>query len=203
MGNIENFIESPGDKDILVSDVFTPAMFDELEGHMKEAGWANIREYWENDYSKRHIVSEFMTDGELGSKRLMSMPDRVTNTINVENNEEPVCRPAVINMYDGDLSSVNLWWKQWTKFMFSDPLLIKTSGGNIEQKPYEMLKPISKSKYPAITEVSLNMLSHYLAIERFQIVIQDLIIFAYRTRKKIHFHYRLYVEQFMILSSFI
>lgn len=152
MESIEEFLETPGDKDILVKEVFTPTMFDELEGHMTEAGWPNIRDYWETDYSTRHIVSEFMQDDLLGSKRLISMPDRVTNTINVADKDEPVCRPAVINMYDGDLASVTLWWKQWTPFMFGNPLVIKTSEGNIEQKPYEMLKPISRSKYPAITE---------------------------------------------------
>jgi hypothetical protein len=41
--------------------------------------------------------------------------------------------------------------------MFGNPLVIKTSEGNIEQKPYEMLKPISRSKYPAITEVSMKL----------------------------------------------
>ena len=93
----------------------------------------------------------------LGSKRLISMPDRVTNTINVADRDEPVCRPAVINMYDGDLASVTMWWKQWTQFMFeSEPLVIKTTEGDISQKPYEMLKPISRSKYPAITEVSMK-----------------------------------------------
>jgi hypothetical protein len=60
MESIEEFLETPGDKDILVKEVFTPTMFDELEGHMTEAGWPNIRDYWETDYSTRHIVSEFM-----------------------------------------------------------------------------------------------------------------------------------------------
>lgn len=49
----------------------------------------------------------------LGSKRLASMPDRITNTINVVGSNEPVCRPTVINMYDGDLGSLEKWWKAW------------------------------------------------------------------------------------------
>lgn len=152
MESIENFLEYPGAKDIAVKEIFTPTMFSELEGHMMSAGWPSVRDYWEDDYSNRRIVSEFMTDDLLGSKRLISMPDRVTNTINVADKDEPVCRPAVINMYDGDLSSVTKWWKQWSSFMFSESLLIKTPEGNVEQKPYEMLKDIKKSKYPAITE---------------------------------------------------
>ncbi len=52
-------------------------------------------------------------DDLLGSKRLASMPDRITNTINVENSDEPVCRPTVINMYSDDLSTLPIWWKKW------------------------------------------------------------------------------------------
>lgn len=54
-----------------------------------------------------------MKDEELGSKRLASMPDRVTNTINVAESDEPVCRPTVINMYGEDLSTLQTWWEKW------------------------------------------------------------------------------------------
>ncbi len=37
--------------------------------------------------------------------------------------------------------------------MFDVPLTIKTSEGDKAMKPFEMLQPIKKSKYPAITEV--------------------------------------------------
>lgn len=113
MENIEHFIENPGDKDIPVNQVFTEPMFTELEQRMNQAGWGNVRSYWESDYQHRKIISQFMKDGELGSKRLASMPDRITNTINVEGSDQPVCRPTVINMYSGDLSTLALWWKKW------------------------------------------------------------------------------------------
>lgn len=113
MKKIEDFIEFPGDKDIPVKQVFTEQMFSELETRMNQAGWGNVRSYWENDYQNRKIVSQFMKDGELGSKRLASMPDRITNTINVEGSNEPVCRPTVINMYSDDLGTLNKWWKKW------------------------------------------------------------------------------------------
>jgi hypothetical protein len=90
-----------------------------------------------------------MKDPLLGSKRLASMPDRVTNTINVAGSDEPVCRPTVINMYDGDLSNLNLWWTSWEKFMFDTPLTIPMKDGPIPV--YKMLQPIKKSKYPDIT----------------------------------------------------
>jgi len=153
MENIESFIESPGDKDVPVNQVFTEEMFASLEQRMTtDAAWDNVRSYWENDFQHRKIVSQFMKDPELGSKRLASMPDRITNTINVFGSNEPVCRPTVINMYGGDLSTMSLWWKAWESFMFDDALTIKTTEGNISKKPFEMLQPIKKAKYPSITE---------------------------------------------------
>lgn len=48
-------------------------------------GWAGLAEteaFWQSDFSSRKIISGFMKDSSLGSKRLASMPDRYTNTIN-------------------------------------------------------------------------------------------------------------------------
>ncbi|KAK1740551.1 hypothetical protein QTG54_008646 [Skeletonema marinoi] len=124
---------TPGDRDVPVQDVFNEDMFSKLDGRMQQLdGKAS---------DHRKIVSGFMKDKLLGSKRLASMPDRITNTINVVGSDEPVCRPTIINMYDKDY-------------------LASTSGGlhgknkeGMEQKaPYEMLQPIKKSKYPDITE---------------------------------------------------
>ena len=79
------------------------------------------------------------------------MPDRITNTINVVGSDEPVCRPTVINMYDGDLSNLNLWWTAWEKFMFDTPLTIQMKDNTITDPPYKLLQPIKKAKYPDIT----------------------------------------------------
>ncbi|KAL7537636.1 hypothetical protein ACHAXR_012007 [Thalassiosira sp. AJA248-18] len=151
MSNIEAFLESPGGNDVPVSDVFTEEMFSELEKRMEGVGWDNVRSYWDKDFSKRKIVSGFMKDPLLGSKRLASMPDRITNTINVVGSNEPVCRPTVINMYDGDLSNLKLWWAAWEKFMFDTPLTIEMKDGTFTDPPYKLLQPIKKSKYPEIT----------------------------------------------------
>ena len=152
MINIENFLENPGDKDIPVEQVFTEQMFSELDKRMVGVGWKSVRSYWEEDFKNRKIVSGFLKDPLLGSKRLASMPDRITNTINVKGKEGQVFRPTVINMYAGDLSTMDMWWKAWEKFMFDDKL--KTTGKNgVEKKiPYQMLQKIKKSKYPDITE---------------------------------------------------
>jgi hypothetical protein len=92
----------------------------------------------------------------LGSKRLASMPDRITNTLNVEGGEGQVYRPTVINMYAGDLSTLDKWWGAWEKFMFDDKLRIKGKKGVEEKIPYEMLQPIKKAKYPDITSEEEN-----------------------------------------------
>lgn len=84
------------------------------------------------------------------------MPDRITNTINVEDGggeDGQVYRPTVINMYSGDLSTMDKWWSAWETFLFDDKLKIKGKTGEVEEKaPYEMLQPIKKAKYPDITE---------------------------------------------------
>lgn len=68
MTDIESFLEDPGDKDVSVSDVFTDEMFAKLEKRMDEVGWDSVRSFWDDDFKKRKIVSEFMKDPLLGSK---------------------------------------------------------------------------------------------------------------------------------------
>ena len=69
-----------------------------------------------SDFAGRKIISGFMKDKELGEKRLASMPDRVTNTINTLGDAGKVHRPTVISCYDGDMSSMAAWWKEWRAF---------------------------------------------------------------------------------------
>ena len=57
---------------------------------MVDAGWTGIdavERMWLNDYSQRRIISTFLKDVSIGEKRLTSMPDRVTNTINLAGGE--------------------------------------------------------------------------------------------------------------------
>lgn len=153
MLKVEQFLEAPGDKDVLVPHVFTNKMFDELDKRLTgTADWKSVRSYWDDDFSKRKIIDGFMKDEALGSKRLASMPDRVTNTINTYDGKT-VFRPTVINMYEDDLSTQEIWWKSWEKFMFDTPLQIKNgkTGEVGSVVPYALLQPIKKSKYPEIT----------------------------------------------------
>lgn len=147
MGKVEDFIVNPGDKDVPVPQVFTPAMMDRLEQRFQTIGWNSVRSYWDTDFSKRTIVEGFMKDTTLGSKRLASMPDRITNTINLKNGGA-VFRPTVINMYEDDLNDQDMWWKKWEKFMFDDVV----EGTKESKIPYQMLQTIKRSKYPDVTE---------------------------------------------------
>ena len=60
MIDVENFLENPGDKDVEVSQVFTENMFNSLDARLKGVGWTSVRNYWEEDFRKRKIISGFM-----------------------------------------------------------------------------------------------------------------------------------------------
>jgi len=153
MADFEAFIVAPGARDVPVGEVFT--QYEELAQSMSSAGWTGLEavsQMWKSDLSQRRIVSEFLTDKSLGSKRFVSMPDRITNTINVSNSSQPVCRPTVINQYIGSLGSVQEWWPKWHAFMFQDALEIDVKGKVQTLQPFKMLGKISRAKYPAVTE---------------------------------------------------
>ena len=85
MIKMEKFIDNPTDEtDIPVSQMFTHDMFDKLESRMtKVAGWESICEFLVNNYSQRKIVTKFLKDTSLGDKRLASILNCITNTINI------------------------------------------------------------------------------------------------------------------------
>jgi len=164
---VECFLDDPQEDDVEVCAIFTEDMFQDLMTILTSEGVPGIQEveniWYGNEpgslcLSKRKIVTEFIKDASLGSKRLISMPDRVTNTINVVTRKEssyrppPACRPCVINNYEGDLTTKEVWWQNWKKFMFVDSFTVRTRIGTANQRPVEMLEPIPRSKYPAVTE---------------------------------------------------
>lgn len=152
MDKIELFINSPGEQDVAVSEVFTEDMFQELIKRMEGidtmvSGVDFVKQVWAEDYSKRAIVSGFMKDKVLGEKRIASMPDRVTNV--VETVSGPVCRPTIINNFETDLPNNETWFRYWMEFMFESEFQDKSGKPG---KIFPRLKSISKAKYPAITE---------------------------------------------------
>ena len=151
MYNVEQFIENPGDQDVRVDQVFTPAMFQELNQQLQKVGWKSMQSYWDNDFAGRKVVSSFLKDPLLGSKRLVSMPDRVTNLIHTADGKT-IYRPTVISMYDNDLPTMEAWWKVWQEYMFDTTVSIEREGQTVDKTIWSMLLPISQSKYPAITD---------------------------------------------------
>uniref|UniRef100_A0A7S0MPE3 Endonuclease/exonuclease/phosphatase domain-containing protein n=1 Tax=Pyramimonas obovata TaxID=1411642 RepID=A0A7S0MPE3_9CHLO len=153
MAGIETFVDEPGPMDVPVSDIFTQRMFDDLKQAMLSEGWTGISEtekQWNDNYKNRTIISGFMKDKDIGAKRLASMPDRITNTINTIDGST-VCRPTVINVYEGIMDSVDEWWDQWKSFMFSTSVTVKGKDGVETKKPCQLLEKIKSAKYPAIT----------------------------------------------------
>ena len=152
MKDVQGFIDAPGAQDVAVGQVFTQDMFDSLAASMRAVGWEGVEEVqtmWENDFKGRQIISGYLKDKGLGAKRLASMPDRVTNTINLASGGEAY-RPTVINCFEGDLGSADQWWAQWRTFIFDTSVRLV---GSAEPKPvWQLFQTIKHSKYPALTE---------------------------------------------------
>ena len=158
MKKVSQFITNPGNKDEKVSEIFSDSMFNDLVKHIKKTSdWPGIdemRTMWTSDFKNRKIISEFIKDPLLGKKRLISMLDRVTNTINVVGSDRPATRPAVINCYDGKtldgsvvtLESVATWWPIWLDYMFGNSVNVpdNENGERLSEEPY--IKCCSQSK---------------------------------------------------------
>jgi hypothetical protein len=155
MESVEKFIESPGERDVCVKDVFTVEMYADLKAKMDALEWEGddgCAAFWE-ELSERKIVQGFLKDEALGSKRLMSMPDRFTNTIDIVG-DATACRPTVISSFEGDMSTTSKWFDLWLAFMFDQKVEIPgKKGAPAESKaPCALLSKIPRAKYPALTE---------------------------------------------------
>ena len=170
MKDVQDFVEAPGDKDCTVGSVFTPGMFEELTALMDAQGWEAAEPCAAAfaELAERKIISGFLKDAGLGNKRLMSMPDRMTNTIDVAGGGFAY-RPSVISSFDGDMATVATWWAAWKDFHFLAPLTLPVKGGSTQAKlPCQLLSKIPRSKYPALSEeeeaMSLRLQTLCLAI---------------------------------------
>lgn len=80
-------------------------------------------------YSASHDHGQgFLKDKGIGSKRLASMPDRFTNTINAADGRI-ICRPSVINNYGVEMRDLQSWFEQWFHFMFQSEVCVKSKQG--------------------------------------------------------------------------
>ena len=90
---------SNAEMDLPVHKIFTDDMFSELQCKMQESriiGADKIETFWLCGFRERLAISGFLKDKTLGVKRLVSMPDRITNTIFLEGGGVHM-RPTVIN----------------------------------------------------------------------------------------------------------
>eukprot|EP00659_Diplonema_papillatum_P014536 gene14536-22246_t len=154
MQNFAEEIERPTPAtDWLLKDYFTEEMAAELFAAMRKARWYNVDEVerrWKADLSNRKAITEFLKDKVIGKKRLISMFDRVTNT--VATSKGTVFRPTPINCYAGDLSRVNVWWPKWLEYIFDEEHSVQARDGRWPKKQIQhMLVPITRAKYPSVT----------------------------------------------------
>jgi hypothetical protein len=135
-------------------------MFAELLNELEQndiVGLVQLKKFWVDDYRARLAFGGFLKDKSLGTKRLASMPDRITNTINLQHGG--VClRPSALNAYDGgSLASLSSWWHYWKQFMFHQQVQVFTglAGSHPIAPPAvvcSLITPMLRGKYPAITE---------------------------------------------------
>lgn len=153
MQSVSTAVKNPGVLDVPIKKVFTEEMFSDLSNRMGEVGFKGldqVKAIWDT-FKERPIISKFLKDEELGAKRLVSMPDRTTNTIE-ESNGKTLYRPTPINCFEGDLGTSEKWWNHWKKFMFETEVSTTGKGGvSKTQAVYKQLLPIQKAKYPAIS----------------------------------------------------
>ena len=155
MKEVENTLDSGmGDP---ISTFLNDKMFKELFKEMlkENADWfdENAQIALEKEWARYKPMSAkaFLQDKDLGAKRLISFPDRFTNTINTNNG--PVCRPTAVNGYNEELPSyhenMKNWFDVWITFLFvtKNHRPNGTNGKMIVDRPVDMIKPILKEKY--------------------------------------------------------
>jgi hypothetical protein len=151
--SVEQFYEgctSSNNHEMAVSDIFTPEMYRSLrfKCSIMNVGGLGQLDVWYQLLSQRKAISGFMHDKCLSEKRLISMPDRMTNCIHTEHGTV-LLRPSAITGSRLDVGNVVRWWPHWLAFMFDTPIRVR---GTAYPAVFSRLEPIQRAKYPAITE---------------------------------------------------
>ena len=175
MVDVATFVTAtPTHQDLVLSDLLSPGMVAQLMTEMNASPHYNRKEIevvqslWAQKFSKLQGIAGFLKDPSWGRKRLISFPDRVTNTIPTEGVIGPGRhtghsdgsthpRPTVINCYNGPahhFESLQVWWQEWIRFMFHDVVEVANDEGTDEPRqvhPHRLIQPLSRIKYPALT----------------------------------------------------
>ena len=188
MNDVQFFVDHPGDRDFYVRDVLTDEMFAELKHDMAKHGFPGLDDLerrWVHDYRNRLAITGFLKDKAIGSKRLVSMPDRITNTINSDG--RIIYRPSVISGFEGVMGKIPVWWEKWRDYTFRTDVhtLDRLAPGTYKvQAVCKMIETIRHSKYPAITpeEEAISIPLQTLALAIFDaILVRMLQIIAPKT----------------------
>ena len=161
---VERHLDKPGTRECTLGECVPKGFVQALDARMRARTWPGtdaVRNLWETRLRHQRIVSDFLKDAELGRKRLISMPGRMTNTVDTA--AGPVYRPSVISPYAGRaLASKAAWGRAWLRFLFdADP--------HTGSPPHcTRLQRIPRAKYPALTAeeeaISLPLQTLYLAL---------------------------------------
>ena len=111
---IQKFIDHPGPVEPRICSIFTPQMYGELRAELASNGACaldRLDEVWTNELMGRFAISEFLKDRSLGEKRLISMPDRMTSSI--ETQGRLIFRPSPITCAQDEMNDVETWWRLW------------------------------------------------------------------------------------------
>ena len=86
MKTVQSIIDNAEDRSSSVRNIFTEQMFSELRAELERRGVTDLDildEIWSKDVSLRRAIPGFLEDHSIGEKRLISMPDRITNSVQV------------------------------------------------------------------------------------------------------------------------
>jgi hypothetical protein len=151
MSAFQRCLDNPGELDVEIEGIFSQSMYEEMSAELHQQGVEGLcllDQMWNTDLKKRRVISGFLKDRSFGEKRLISMPDRVTNSVRKSCGRETF-RPSPISGFADDMSDVPTWWPLWKQYMFATPVCMR---GEHLPSAFALLQPIPRSKYPALTE---------------------------------------------------
>ena len=151
MSSIENCFDDPAKVDMDLGCVFSQRMYDDLRAqlacHLDDEELAVLDRMWTAEFKSKRLVSQFLKDESLGEKRLISMPERITSSVEGVDGVEHF-RPSPITGFEDEMGDIPTWWPLWLEYMFSRPVLLR---GERLPCAFSLLEPIPRAKYPDLT----------------------------------------------------